>query len=250
MESYQYLSAIYDKFMEDYNYEAVLDRLEPFLKEAKAASLLDLACGTGTGSIALYGRGYKVVGIDLSEEMLIRAHEKSLQAHAKIRYLQEDLRTFEIRERFDAAISLTDGFNYLLTEEDFRRALANIALHLKPGGLLIFDMSTLHKFSEIIGHTTFAETDEEAAYIWENFYDPEEQTLTFDLTIFERREDSDCFDRHFETHVQRGYPVEKVQEMLKAEGFECISCFGTEKTLEISDRVFYIAKGDKGPTEI
>jgi SAM-dependent methyltransferase len=242
MKSYEYLSSIYDQFMDDYDYQQILDRLEPFLKESGAHVILDLACGTGTGSVELYKRGYNVTGIDLSEEMLIRAHEKSLEAHAKIKYLQADMRDFQVKTRFDAVISLTDGFNYLLTEEDIRKALGNIAGHLRPEGVLIFDMSTEYKFSEIIGHATFAETDDSAAYIWENYYDEEQRLLTFDLTIFEKHLEEDCYSRHFESHVQKAYSPETMKRLLDDEGYELISCFGTEKELEKSDRVFYIAK--------
>lgn len=244
MASYQYLSSIYDRFMADYDYDGVIGRFTPYLVDTSARSVLDLACGTGTASLALDRMGYAVTGIDLSEEMLTQAREKALEAHAKIRFLQADIRDFSVRSRYDAALSLTDGFNYLLEESDLGAAFTNIAAHLNPGGLLMFDMSTAYKFEHLIGDATFAESDEDAAYIWENFWDPVAGILTFDLNIFEQ-ERSGLYRRHYESHSQRAYGPDVVSGLLEQSGFDLISVTGTQKNLEISDRLFYIAKRKK-----
>lgn len=105
----------------------------------------------------------------------------------------------------------------------------------------MFDMSTLYKFRRLIGDSTFAETDEEAAYIWENFLDEATGTLTFDLNIFEK-EESGSYTRHFETHRQRAYPPEILRRLLEKSGFDLVSLEGTHEDLAVADRLFYIAR--------
>jgi SAM-dependent methyltransferase len=211
MKSYAYLAKIYDEFMSTYDYKHVVDRIQPYLEKSKVVKILDLACGTGNASIELYDRGYHVTGIDISEEMLLIANEKCLETHSKIRFMKSDMRDFAVKDRFDAIVSLTDGFNYLINEEDMRMTLRNISNHLKPGGLLIFDMSTAYKFENIIGNDTFAESSEHAAYIWENFYDKEHMKLEFDVTVFLEDERTGLFERHMEEHAQKAYSVKMIE---------------------------------------
>ena len=139
-------------------------------------------------------------------------------------------------------ISLTDGFNYLLTEEDINKTLTNIYNHLEDEGLLIFDMSTIYKFKEIIGNTTFAENDEESSYIWENYFNEKDNILEFDITIFEKINNENIFKRTMESHTQRGYSIEVIEKLLKESKFEIVEIYGLNDSLEISDRIFYIAK--------
>ena len=242
MKNYENLSSIYDLFMDDYDYKKIIDRFEPFLIKANVKNVLDLACGTGNVSRELYERSYNVTGIDLSEEMLMRAQEKALELNYKIKFLNSDMRSFSIKSKFDAVISLTDGFNYLLTEEDINKTLTNIYNHLEDEGLLIFDMSTIYKFREIIGNTTFAENDEESSYIWENYFNEKDNILEFDITIFEKINNENIFKRTMESHTQRGYSIEVIEKLLKESKFEIVEIYGLNDSLEISDRIFYIAK--------
>ncbi len=242
MKSYENLSSIYDLFMDDYDYEQIINRFDSYLKLNRVKNILDLACGTGNGSIELYRQGYNVTGIDISQEMLMHAKEKSLDENYKIKFLNADMRKFSVKSRFDAVISLTDGFNYLLTEEDIIMTLENVHKHLNDDGLLIFDMSTIYKFEEIIGNRTFAENDEASSYIWENYYDGEKHVLEFDVTVFEKNDDDDYFTRSMESHTQRGYTMETLLRLLERTNFEVIEYYGSKDNLDESDRIFYIAK--------
>ena len=71
-----------------------------------------------------------------------------------------------------------------------------------PRRVFIFDFITDYKYREVIGNTTIAENREDCSFIWENYYDPEEEINEYDLTIFVQ-EEGDIFRRFTETHLQR-----------------------------------------------
>jgi hypothetical protein len=62
-----------------------------------------------------------------------------------------------------------------------------------------------------------AENRDDCSFIWENYYDVEEQINEYDLTIFVEKE-PDLFERFSETHLQRGYTLEKMKEILQKSG--------------------------------
>lgn len=97
----------------------------------------------GSGRI-LARAGHHVVGVDTSPHMLALACEKLATAGpevaARARLVQGDLRYFELSELFDLAIVAVKTFAYLITRHDQQRALAAVAAHLRPGGLLVIDL--------------------------------------------------------------------------------------------------------------
>lgn len=105
-------------------------------------------------------------------------------------------------------ISVCDSVNYILEEEELLQVFQLVNNYLYPGGVFIFDFNTAYKYREVIGNTTIAENREDCSFIWENYYDPEEEINEYDLTIFVQEED-DVFRRFTETHLQRGYTVER-----------------------------------------
>ena len=117
----------------DYPREAAeLDRL---IQERRpgARTLLDIACGTGAHLEHL--TGYEVEGLDLDPEMLGVARERlpNVPLH------EGDMADFELRKRFDAVVSMFSSIGYVLTEERLRSAVASMARHLEPGGVLVVE---------------------------------------------------------------------------------------------------------------
>ena len=83
--------------------------------------VVDLGCGTGTLTGLLAAKGYDMVGIDNSGEMLAIAMEKRDRAGEKILYLEQDMRELELYCTAGTVISVCDSLNYLLTEEDLEQ---------------------------------------------------------------------------------------------------------------------------------
>jgi len=104
-------------------------------------SILDLGCGTGNHALPLARRGYEVVGIDRSEQMLALARTKARDLNAgKADFSSGDIRSADLGRKFDATLMMFAVLGYQLYNEDVLSALRTARQHITPGGVLIFDV--------------------------------------------------------------------------------------------------------------
>jgi SAM-dependent methyltransferase len=133
------LASFYDLMQFDLDVPLYLE-----LAAAQGGRVLEVACGSGRLVLPLARAGHRVVGVDASPAMLALARRKLADdpGLASARLVQADMRDFRLDggETFDLAILAVKSFAYLLTREDQQRALASIAAHLRPGGLLALDL--------------------------------------------------------------------------------------------------------------
>lgn len=263
MEAYTGFAEVYDIFMDETPYEEWCDVFLKLIKryESKAEaveemdgnleqernSILDLGCGTGTLTSLLAAKGYDMIGIDNSQEMLQIAMEKSKALGLDILYLQQDMREFELYGTVGVVISVCDSLNYLLTEEDILATFFLVNNYLYPEGLFIFDFNTVYKYQEVIGDTTIAENREDCSFIWENYYHPEEEINEYDLTLFVKNDkgESNSFQRFRETHYQRGYRFEQMKEFVEQAGMAFVTAMDADTHGEVtpeSERIIMVAK--------
>lgn len=206
--------------------------------------VLDLGCGTGTITELLYEKGYDMIGVDSSEEMLQIALDKKLETRSDILYLCQDMRELDLYSTVGTVVSVCDSLNYLLMDEDVLQTFHLVNNYLFPGGIFIFDFNTIYKYEEVIGDATIAENREDCSFIWENFYSCEDHINEYDVTVFERQED-DLYRRFTETHYQRGYTLEEMKTFLEKAGLIFVTALD-EKTheapTETSERIYVIAR--------
>ncbi len=118
-----------------------IDQIIKLLDLEKGARILDLCCGIGRHSLELARRGYKVVGVDLTEEYLKKAHKQAENEGLNIEFVRNDMRRFCQIESFDAAINMFTAFGYFESQAENKRVLTNIYCSLRQGGKLIMDMA-------------------------------------------------------------------------------------------------------------
>ena len=246
MEAYSDFSYVYDTFMDETPYEEWCEFLTETLKTAgiKDGLVLDLGCGTGTMTELLAQKGYDMIGVDMSDQMLGIAMEKKEQSGNNILYLQQDMREFELYGTVRAVVCVCDSVNYLLEEEDLLETFELVNNYLYPEGLFIFDFNTVYKYAEVIGDTTIAENREDCSFIWENYYEEEDQINEYDLTIFVREED-DRYRKFTETHYQRGYTFETMKALVEEAGLRFVSALDADThgpVHEKSERIYIIAR--------
>lgn len=246
MDAYTGFAAVYDMFMDNIPYREWCDYLTGLLREYGVTDglVLDLGCGTGTLTRLLSDRGYDMIGIDVSEEMLQIAMEKQEEHRNNILYLNQDMREFELYGTVRAVVSICDSVNYLMEYEDLVRVFELVNNYLDPGGVFIFDLNTLYKYREELGEQTIAENREEGSFIWENFYDEEEMVNEYDLTLYIREKDG-RYQRYEETHYQRAYELDTVKQAIEAAGLEFVAvydAFTKEPPREDSERVYFVAR--------
>ena len=221
-EAYSAFAAGYDRMMGDVDYDGWANYIDGFLREAGAKSVLECACGTGSLTVRLGHKGYQITGSDLSEDMLMAARQKALDAGLRfLPFVCQDMRHIVLHKPVDAVIAACDGVNYLLdgVEGFFRAAYAA----LKPGGVLLFDISSAYKLSTILGNNTFAATGADWAYIWENTYHPRLSRVDMLLTGFLKQ--GQGYARFEEHHSQRSYTEEELRTALVSCGFHDIQAY-------------------------
>lgn len=108
-------------------------------------SILDLGCGTGTHAWELAHRGYRVTGVDRSQEMLEQARQKQHRQtngteHPRPEFVHGDARHLDLGKTFDAALMMFVVLGYQLENEDVLAAFQSVRRHLEPGGLFICDV--------------------------------------------------------------------------------------------------------------
>ena len=98
--------------------------------------------GTGNHAFPLAGRGYEVVGVDCSENMLTQAHAKLTNTRTKLKlsFREEDIRSVKLPGQFDAALMMFAVLGYQLENRDVLATLTSARQNLRAGALLIFDV--------------------------------------------------------------------------------------------------------------
>lgn len=242
---YSNFAYIYDQLMDDINYKEIVDYIEEILNKngVNGKLALDLACGTGTITSELASRDYDMIGVDISDDMLNVAEEKSAKADNKVLYLCQDMKEFELYGTVDFVTCMFDSLNYILYYSDIKKIFKLINNYLNPGGVFIFDMNTIHKLSTVLGDNTFTYSNDNITYIWENEYDMRKRICDFYLTFFVKN-DSDMYEKFEEHHQEKGYTIEAIEEALDYAGLNLVAKY-KDYTFENgdrrSDRITYVA---------
>ena len=263
--TYEVLAGYYDELMEEIDYDSWCDYVlglvapestslttsgsvvagvsqpgvftaaNPNKHDKKGPRVLDLACGTGQFSYRLNQRGFEVTAVDISSEMLAVAEAKARSLGLKISFFRQDMRYLQLPESYDLVICLCDSLNYLLQLEDVAATFNAVARVLKPGGHFIFDLNTEHKLATVYGDNTYAADLGNYAYIWENEYQPETKLCYMDLAFFvpalapkrsEREWETPLFERLTESHVQRAFLPEEIEDLVETVGLKLLGQYG------------------------
>ena len=202
-------------------------------------NLLDLGCGTGTMAHIMSREGYDVIGIDASPEMLSIAKQK----HGDILFLNQSLTEFELYGTVDAAYSSLDCINYLTEDGELSKLFALVKNYLNPGGIYIFDISSYHKLSKVLGNNTFVFEDENIFYTWENYF--EDDILEMTLTFFKKN--GSLYERFEEEQIQRAYKTDEICSIAEASGLSVLGVFDNLSFADVkndSERVFFVLRKD------
>lgn len=235
-EGYEAIARVYDKLNAEIDYVAWANFFEAAFDRYLASRpelVLDLACGTGRMTLELASRGYDMIGVDGSADMLGEALLQN-DGRYSILWLQQDMRSFELYGTVGAVTCCLDSLNYLLSPEDLSKCFATVHNYLDPDGIFLFDMNTPYKFDHTYGNNAYVLEDElvfddgerAAVYCgWQNTYHPESGLCDFDLTLFEELENGD-YRRSDEHQTERCYNLETVKQLLANAGFELLGVWG------------------------
>lgn len=244
MNAYGTLAASYDSLTRDIPYERVLDFLERVLREfgRSPRTVLDLACGTGTLSVLLAGRGYEVIGADISEEMLTEAADKALALEENSPYfICQSMQTLALPRPVGLAVCCLDSLNYLTEPEDCRETFRRVYANLESGGVFFFDVNTPEKLRSLDGQV-FLDENDDTYCVWRAEFCEKENICYYGMDLFQR--DGKHWKRSFEEHAEYAYDLDELADWLYAAGFSTVRAFG-DRRLEPprsgEERVYFTA---------
>lgn len=229
MSSYHTLAASYDQLTEDVQYEKRADFLEKLLRRSKipVRTVLDLACGTGTMTWLLTGRGYEMIGVDASEDMLCEAAQKGNgDEPVPPVFLHQSMPKLDLYGTVDAAVCCLDSLNYLTDPREVRRTFGRLRLFISPGGVLIFDVNSRYKL-EHLDNQVFLDETEDTYCVWRTEFARRTGICTYWMDLFQKR--GSVWQRSLEVHRERAYSVEELTQWLEEAGFEDIRVCGDLK---------------------
>ncbi len=242
MNAYGPLAAWYDSLTGDVPYERFADLYEAeFARDGgEFRLLLDLCCGTGTLTALMARRGYEMIAVDASVDMLMQAREKAAELPVPPLFLCQSAAELDLYGTVDAAYCSLDSLNYLPPEilpELFRR----LHLFVRPGGLLLFDIRTPDWLQSRDGQIYLDET-ENVLCLWRADFDEEAGALVYGMDLFER--EGALWRRESEEHVEYAHDPERLSALLTEAGFAA-QRRRTDGPQGEDGRLFIIAKRDE-----
>ncbi len=246
---YNDFAEVYDK-LQDANYEKFVDYYEQIFKKfgKEPKLVLDLACGTGNITIPMAKRGYDMIGLDLSCEMLNIARDKAMAEGLDILFLNQDMCEMELYGTVDAIVCALDGLNYITDPEDMQKIFRLVANYLNPGGIMVFDLNSEYKLREVLGGNTFVCEEEGIYYVWQSEFDEETRICDFQLNFFCEQADG-SYTRFDEYQAEKAYSADEIAEYAKSAGLNVEGCYKPFEFATVSDkdeRIFFVISKKMG----
>lgn len=244
---YSILAPYYDAWNAEIDYLAWADGAEAFFRryaKGEVKDVLDLACGTGRMTVELAKRGYDMIGIDRSPEMLDAARNAAENAgeavSSRILWLLQEMTSFELYGTVDAVLCCLDSVNHLTKTGDVARCFSLVHNYLNPDGLFLFDVNGKRKFESVYADKTYTYDAPGAYCVWENRY--RRGLCDFSITLF-REEKKGIYRRYDGLERERLYSLRTLRKLLTENGFEWLGAFRAPYAGEVSgdEERWYIA---------
>ena len=145
-EWYRTIADHYDGLVNPVSRERTVDFLDRLFRRHRVARAVDVACGTFAIDLRLAKRGYEIAGRDLSPSLIRVARRSVRDAGHRADIAVGDMRTLRMDKKFDAVLCLGTAFNYLVEPGEVHRALRAFRGLLRPGGLLVLDLTNFDAF--------------------------------------------------------------------------------------------------------
>lgn len=244
MDAYHALAASYDRLTNDVDYAATVDFYFEILKRENLAprTAIDLACGTGSVAALLARRGLNVLGVDISEEMLTVAQQKTCDQKNAPRFACMPLQALRVPRGFDLAVCALDSLDYITDPADCQEAIRRVYKALNPGGIFIFDVNTPEKLRAMDGQI-FLDEDEDVYCVWRGEFNEKTNICAYGMDLFQRK--GRMWERSFEEHREYAYSREQLTRYLKAAGFTHVAVYADREFVsprEGEQRIYFKAR--------
>ena len=244
MDAYHALAISYDRLTNDVDYRKTVEFYKQIMakEQVNPRTAVDLACGTGSVALILAEEGLRVTAVDMSEEMLTVAQQKSLECDNPPAFICQSLQQLQLPRGVDLAVCALDSLDYITNPEDCQEAIRRIYRALNPGGIFIFDVNTPCKLRAMDGQV-FIDEDDDVFCLWRGEFDEETNICSYGMDLFQRQGNS--WQRSFEEHREYAYSQQQLTEYLKNAGFCRIRVYGDcrfEAPQEEEQRIYFSAR--------
>ena len=228
MAAYENLAASYDRLTNDVDYQATVDFYREILNREglRPRTAVDLACGTGSVSVLLARAGLRVIGVDMSEEMLTVAQQKAEGLENPPQFVCQRLERLYLPRAVDLAVCALDSLDYITNPDDCAQAIRRVYRALNPGGIFIFDVNTPEKLRAMDGQV-FLDEDDDVYCVWRGEFDEKTDICSYGMDLFQRQ--GKFWRRSFEEHREYAYSEAQLRGYLKAAGFTAIAVYGDRR---------------------
>ena len=247
MNAYHALASSYDRLTNDVDYAAIVAFYHLILEKENVhpKSVIDLACGTGSVALLLAEKYDRVLGVDMSEEMLTVACQRAMEQEKMPTFICQKLQELHLPRAVDMAVCALDGLDYILDPADCQEAIRRVYKALNPGGIFIFDVNTPEKLRAMDGQV-FLDEDDDVFCLWRGEFDEETNICSYGMDLFQR--EGEQWYRSFEEHKEYAYTAQQLTDYLKAAGFTHIRVYADgrlEAPKPGEQRIFFSARKGK-----
>ena len=215
-QSYSAIGGVFEYLNSDCDYVEWSQYLIKTLERLGAGKEgVDVGCGNGYFTRALYKAGYSVKGMDISPEMLTAAIELARKEGVGSEFLTGDITKLRLCGKVDFITAVNDCINYV-PQDKLLSTFKGVCANLKKGGVFLFDISSENKLKNIVGDNLFVKDMDRATLIWFNTFKGD--GVEMDLTLFSLNEDG-TYSRSDERQTQYVHAEKDVSEALTSAGF-------------------------------
>ena len=244
MSGYRIFSQFYDNLTFNVDYEKRAEYLQSILSlwGHEPGLALDLACGTGSLTVALKQRGWDIFGVDGSQDMLTVAMDKAYEKELNMLFLCQRMEKLDLYGTIDTCVCTLDSLNHITDQAKLQTAFDRVGLFMNPEGLFVFDVNTVYKHQRILADNTFVYDTDEVYCVWQNSLE-ENNIVRIELDLFEK--EGEVYLRRSECFRERAYEIGELKRMLTQAGFETLAVYRdmtTEPLRDDSDRAVFVAR--------
>lgn len=246
---YESFARFYDRLTANVEYDklaCLVDKLVQSHADYKEV-ILDLACGTGSLSELLAQKGYDVVAVDNSPQMLEIARKRLEGKDLPVTLLLQDMTELDLYGAVDCTVCLLDSLNHLNDKQQLQKTFERVSLFTCDGGLFVFDLNTKFKHKYILANNAFNFDLDDLFCAWQNELEDNYNVHIY-LDFFKKTDDGKYL-RYSDDFTEILFDDRFVLQLLKRNGFELIGKFdgfSLDTVNRQSQRVLWVCKKKVG----
>ncbi|MFA6118712.1 MAG: class I SAM-dependent methyltransferase [Parachlamydiales bacterium] len=193
----------------------------------KIKHIIDLACGVGTACLYFSNKGYEVMGVDISKNMLDEAEKKAKKMGYNIDWVQQNMKDLSVIRKADLVTCMYDSINFMQNNDELFHVFKKVFDSINHKGLFVFDMYTILGLGTCWGNQDQIHTDIPGHFIaTKTTWDSKTKIAT--KTFHGFMQINEDWKRWEEKHVMSAFQLDEIKDGLTQSGFSSISIYGID----------------------